>query len=310
MQTIKMEKGTLKYAIPPFDGGVFVVPDGVERIGPGAFSNCVDLRTVVFPPSLREIGERAFLGCVALTSVSIPPTVSKVGDAAFRGCASLREVSCDASATEFGTECFGDCLSLREYRDGAANVGRVFPFPKNRAFGVGFPEGEWGRVSLFVGRYAGRGFPSAPPVGPNPVFFAVAEDVDGNEFVYSSVDEWEAVEGALIQANHETVADHFGPIGLNSVFSFRRLSLICGVYLSGMLKWCSDNGIDPDEDVTVEGALAIFREKVPGAYRRLLYVIAHQGDVDCFLSPINQLTDVELASYGKTATETLTFNVR
>ena len=48
-----------------------VIPDGVTRIGDGAFAYCSGLTSVTIPESVTEIGELAFDGCTGLTSVYI-----------------------------------------------------------------------------------------------------------------------------------------------------------------------------------------------------------------------------------------------
>lgn len=48
-----------------------VIPDGVTRIGDGAFAYCSGLTSVTIPGSVIEIGEYAFDECSSLTSVHI-----------------------------------------------------------------------------------------------------------------------------------------------------------------------------------------------------------------------------------------------
>lgn len=54
-----------------------VIPEGIERIEDGAFSNC-SVSSVVFPRSLRRIGSRAFYG-TCLKSVEVPNWVESIG---------------------------------------------------------------------------------------------------------------------------------------------------------------------------------------------------------------------------------------
>ncbi len=61
-----------------------VIPNGVTKIKPGAFSGCSNLTSVTIPASVTSIGEYAFRGCSSLTSVAIPSSVKSIGDYAFK----------------------------------------------------------------------------------------------------------------------------------------------------------------------------------------------------------------------------------
>jgi hypothetical protein len=61
----------------------------VTGIGQGAFSYCVNLRSVVLPEGMTTIGEEAFQNCKNLNSITIPSTLTSVGKGAFRGCEKL-----------------------------------------------------------------------------------------------------------------------------------------------------------------------------------------------------------------------------
>ena len=58
------------------------LPEGLVKIGNGAFDQCVLLTQIVFPGSLQEIGAKAFHSS-GLVNVSIPSGVKKIGDEAF-----------------------------------------------------------------------------------------------------------------------------------------------------------------------------------------------------------------------------------
>ena len=53
----------------------YIVPDGVTKIGIGAFWNCVSLRSIIIPKHVAEIDLSAFHGCCNLESVTIPDTI-------------------------------------------------------------------------------------------------------------------------------------------------------------------------------------------------------------------------------------------
>ena len=68
------------------------IPDGVTKIGEGAFLYCTSLESVVIPDSVTQIGVGAFSACTSLSSVVIPNSVTKIGDEAFMECTSLSSV--------------------------------------------------------------------------------------------------------------------------------------------------------------------------------------------------------------------------
>jgi hypothetical protein len=57
--TIKSIEG---YAFTGTDIEVIKIPEGVEEILQGAFSNCPDLHKVYFPNSLKKLGQKLFTG--------------------------------------------------------------------------------------------------------------------------------------------------------------------------------------------------------------------------------------------------------
>ena len=63
-----------------------VIPDGIRRIGSGAFWNNLALKTVSIPGSVSCICGDAFVYCENLTKVNIPESVDQMGDDPFAGC--------------------------------------------------------------------------------------------------------------------------------------------------------------------------------------------------------------------------------
>ena len=47
------------------------LPEGLVRIGDGAFGGCTGLETVVIPAQVDYLGDRAFAGCTWLSSVTV-----------------------------------------------------------------------------------------------------------------------------------------------------------------------------------------------------------------------------------------------
>ena len=113
-----------------------VIPDGVTEIGPGAFSGCTQLKSVVFPNSLNFIPASCFPSFRfgnTLRSVSIPAHAS-IGDQAFMFCQALESVTITKGGetvappmenAHIGREAFSSCFALKrfEFPDGIRSIG-------------------------------------------------------------------------------------------------------------------------------------------------------------------------------------------
>ena len=116
-----------------------VIPEGITKIQPAAFSNIKTLEQVTIPQSVTEMGHRAFYGCsalkeielpegltsipgfgffdcVLLEQVTIPDSVTAIGGSAFSGCDALRILQWPASVQSVGGSAFFDCFALDEVR--------------------------------------------------------------------------------------------------------------------------------------------------------------------------------------------------
>lgn len=90
-----------------------VIPEGVNRIGTGAFFECLGLTEIHIPDGVTEIGDQAFRGCSELKEIDIPEGVTRIGDYAFCGCASLRHLQIPRSVTEIGEYALKHCTGLQ-----------------------------------------------------------------------------------------------------------------------------------------------------------------------------------------------------
>lgn len=68
-----------------------VIPDGVTRIGDGAFFSCESLTSITIPESVVKIDCNAFAFCYRLTSITIPAGVTSVEKYTFRCCMNLKD---------------------------------------------------------------------------------------------------------------------------------------------------------------------------------------------------------------------------
>lgn len=65
------------------DAEEVIIPDGVHRIGNGAFIKNKNIRSVILPQSVSRIGQSAFAHCESLKSIVIPASVTFIDQCAF-----------------------------------------------------------------------------------------------------------------------------------------------------------------------------------------------------------------------------------
>ena len=92
--------------------GVVIIPNGVTKIGYGAFMDCLRLTTIVIPCSVTEIADSAFRNCLRLTSIDIPCGVKCIEDLAFWDCKNLASIIIPGSVKVIGVNAFVGCSGL------------------------------------------------------------------------------------------------------------------------------------------------------------------------------------------------------
>ena len=102
-----------------------IVPDGVTNIGAYAFYGCTNLVTVTLPKGVISIGKYAFLDCSSLFSIQIPDSVTSIGDSAFSNCESLISVTLPSGVTGIGKFTFNECKNLASIKipSGVTSIG-------------------------------------------------------------------------------------------------------------------------------------------------------------------------------------------
>lgn len=96
------------------DVSVAGLPNGLQKIGRGAFRNSRDLIEVILPDSLLEIDDDAFENCVNLKRIQIPDGVLRIGKGAFRGCRNLKTIDLPRQLYMVEEEAFAGCSALEE----------------------------------------------------------------------------------------------------------------------------------------------------------------------------------------------------
>ena len=95
----------------PIVDGKAVIPSGTQSVPVSAFSQCVNLTSVLIPTSVTSIGDNAFEK-TSLASVLIPTSVASIGTQAFAYCTSLASVKIPSSVTRIGDSAFLRCTGL------------------------------------------------------------------------------------------------------------------------------------------------------------------------------------------------------
>ena len=129
---------TLPDTVQTIGNGVFsdclnlktvTLPDTVQTIGNGVFSDCLNLKTVTLPQSLTSIEQYAFYGCKKLAGIALPDSLKSIGRNTFEGCSSLTEIAIPQGVTELDGKMFGRCTALKSVTipQSVANIS-VFAF--------------------------------------------------------------------------------------------------------------------------------------------------------------------------------------
>lgn len=94
------------------DAAMVIVPKTVRIIGSLAFTRRAKLKKVQLPDGLERIGRDAFSDCDALEEVVIPASVKTIAPYAFGGCENLKKVTFLGEVTSLSRTAFSDCFNL------------------------------------------------------------------------------------------------------------------------------------------------------------------------------------------------------
>lgn len=84
----------------------------VVSIGEFAFSNCMQLQSIVIPDGIIDIQRGAFFECTALENVSLPNSVTKISEDIFRACSSLKSILIPNNVLSIDIFAFLGCTKL------------------------------------------------------------------------------------------------------------------------------------------------------------------------------------------------------
>ena len=89
-----------------------VLQDGVTTIMASAFSGCTSLESVTFGKNFTTIGEYSFGACVGLTDIELPVSLTTIQDRAFDGCSALTSIFIPRRVSSIGVGVLANCTNL------------------------------------------------------------------------------------------------------------------------------------------------------------------------------------------------------
>ena len=93
---------------------VYFSPNSMlSNVGASLFSNCKNLKTVIFGDRLTSLGANIFSGCVSLTEVHLPNALTSIPASLFVNNSMLENVNIPASVSSIGANAFQNCVSLK-----------------------------------------------------------------------------------------------------------------------------------------------------------------------------------------------------
>ncbi|MBQ0114382.1 MAG: leucine-rich repeat domain-containing protein, partial [Bacteroidales bacterium] len=91
------------------------LPEGLAKLGTGAFSSCYYLKSVHLPSSLSEFGTGAFLNCPGLASVTYSDGLSTIPSATFCLCTGLTSLEFKYPIS-VASSAFAECTGIKKVR--------------------------------------------------------------------------------------------------------------------------------------------------------------------------------------------------
>ncbi len=154
------------------------LPDSIETIDNGAFSQCKNLLSVVCGANLKTIGPQVFADDDSLETVTFNDRLDLIGNRAFHRCLGLKEIDLPDSLTVIGVSAFSDCgaLDVVNIGSGLTNIGE-YAFANTKLFADSLARGE---DVIYIGEENGDKW----LVGANVV---IDEDENGDAYINKGV---------------------------------------------------------------------------------------------------------------------------
>jgi len=223
----------LKYCSGKADTS-FVVPSEVTVIGPNAFRDSDNLKSITLPSGLKSIMVNGFYSCSNLQSIDLPENLQYIGEMAFNYCTSITEIEIPANVQSFDSGIFANCTSLKQafFDEGVDIVGesmfynctnlRWVTIPKSvkdiydgaflnceslRCVSYAGTEAEWNKIIIWDG---------------NDILKTVdlQFDVDVSAFAYTeNTDETVTITGCSITSGEVVIPDYIYGMPVKSIAS-------------------------------------------------------------------------------------------
>lgn len=91
-----------------------VFPDEITTLGENLFDDCTALASVTLPSNITELPDHIFDGCTALETVELPDSIAGIGEYAFSGCQMLDGITLPGGLTSLGQSAFSGCWALSD----------------------------------------------------------------------------------------------------------------------------------------------------------------------------------------------------
>ena len=127
----------------------------VVQIGEFAFTNCVNLTSVIIPESITKIGKSSFQNCENLDEITLPKSIEVIDKYAFALCKNIRKISIPPKVKSIEEATFLACenLELIEFSDEINNIGPIAFMMCKSLKGIALPEriDNLGTCAIFNG---------------------------------------------------------------------------------------------------------------------------------------------------------------
>ena len=110
-----------QFAFAGCTGLTSVTIPNVPSLAYGLFSNCTNLKDVIFTEGIK--GLSGFDGCTSLEQISLPNSIESIGSDCFAN-TSLKEITIPKSVIDIGAHAFKDCKQLKKivFEDDASEI--------------------------------------------------------------------------------------------------------------------------------------------------------------------------------------------